>query len=375
MSAGDALPLPVLPFALDPVPTNSAPVRDSSGSAVPLVHEPSASVAAFPWTPPQGPSHLVVVVKCTADILPGAVARVLSTAEGMSLDQAHDPSVAGANGVQERSLRYPSDYVVAKQRADVVLTGHAYAAGGSAGAALTSFRFGHEGRGFLRRIVVLGERHWESALGRYATSLPAPFHRVPLVYERAFGGPGWSENPLGVGFGTSGPSAALVPNLEDPDALMATPRDRPPTACFGPRAKHWGRPDLRPGDDFPVSFDWSSYQCAPRAQQIDRIEGDEPFACRSMHPEHAVVEGRLPGLRARCIAVGAKGGSHDDVPLVLDTVHFDLDAMRLTLLWRGRLGVSDERAPEVSRLYVGYEPLRAAPMTPNELRAKLERAT
>jgi hypothetical protein len=315
----------------------------------------------------------VVVAKLNAEIVTGAAAQVSLPADDMRGDQANDAILVGASGAAERSLRYPSDYAVFKQRADVVLIGHAYAPGGLAGAAMTALRFGSAENGFVRRIAVLGERRWENVLGRYSPSVPAPFRRLPLIYERAFGGAGFADNPLGVGF-EAAPDACALPNLEDPDALMASPRDRPPAACFGPRSRHWGLSDLSPGEDFPSSFDWSRYQCAPKAQQLDRVSGDEAFACHAMHPDQAVLAGRLPALRARCVVANtdAAGGGCDELPLTLDTVHFDLDALRLTLVWRGRRSVSDERAPEVSSLFVALEPMSASPAAPEQIRARLK---
>ena len=52
-----------------------------------------------------------------------------------------------------------------------------------------------------------------------------PFDRMPLIYERAYGGVGSDDNPLGVGLGAS--TAGKLPNLSDPN-------DPTRVACFGP---------------------------------------------------------------------------------------------------------------------------------------------
>ncbi len=64
---------------------------------------------------------------------------------------------------------------------------------------------------------------------REAPGSPRPFASMPIVYERAFGGPAVEDNPVGTG---AVPGSAL-PNVVDPQ----NPH-RP--AGFGPIARHWG---------------------------------------------------------------------------------------------------------------------------------------
>src|SRR6185312_11000437 len=92
---------------------------------------------------------------------------------------------------ENKSVAYASDFAVFKQKADVTLTGHAHAPRGSGPASQVSFFFGGKKQGFKRNVAVLGDRYWDSL----AQTAPKSFTKLPLVYERAFGGARFDRNP------------------------------------------------------------------------------------------------------------------------------------------------------------------------------------
>ena len=260
---------------------------------------------------------------------------------------------------------YSSDFAVFKPRADVTLSGHAYAPSGSSPAAQVRLRFGGKKGGFERRIAVFGERRWQRAGIKIAPSEARPFKKVPLVYERAFGGPTFEKNPSGVGIGGD-----LLPQLEDPGSLVRSPSDAPEPACFAPIPPRWApRRSLLGTFDaewkknrwpyFPDDFDWAFFQAAPASQQVDHPNGDEAFELAGVSAEHPLVSGRLPGVRPRCFAqkTSGAGGDFHEVLLRLDTVAFEPDAMKVTLVWRGVIDVADDAAEDVAELFVIEEPL------------------
>jgi hypothetical protein len=108
-----------------------------------------------------------------------------------------------------------------------------------------------------RRLIVFGDRRWERRLGGpLVASAPAPFERIDLSFERAFGGgydlppgllpgtdlphPGlrvaYPLNPRGVGYYADEKSAlgALLPSVERPDQLVRAWNDTPDPAGFSP---------------------------------------------------------------------------------------------------------------------------------------------
>ena len=101
-------------------------------------------------------------------------------------------------------------------------------------------------------LRVYGDRAWERAAADGARpSSPQPFVKMPLLWERAFGGVAASSteehpvyeprNPIGCGL-ESDVDAAIgkaVPNLEDPRHLLQRIADRPRPMGVGPIARHW----------------------------------------------------------------------------------------------------------------------------------------
>lgn len=318
-----------------------------------LDSSPDLALGVIPWGLAPARDCFTVIVKATSDIHPGEPARVRAEAVPLTRD------VLAEEG---RICVHPGDYAPFKVRADVVAVGHAHAPGGSAPRMDVVFRFGHEGRGFERTIRVFGERRWQKGVGGLEPSAPLPFTTLPITYDRAFGGPKLPANPIGVGLVERWPSAdlPLLPNLEDPDALLRVPSMRPPPACFAPVPLAWKQrvpADRRsPWRRFPEDLDWTSHQIAPPDQQLCFLRGDEPFALAGMHRLHASLEGTLPAVRARAFA-RRTGDRFAEVDLALDTVVIDADALTVTLVWRGVLPVEREAEPEVVSVHALIEPL------------------
>lgn len=347
----------------------AAQIRLDGAPMVPVFAEGPLSVATLAWQvkPPQ--DSLVVVVKGTFDLVHGEAARAAAPDVPTGDIPVSDQPAA--------SLAYASDFAILKPLADVTLTGHAYppkpAKGARATAAQVVFRFGERGKGFERKVAVLGDRRWQKAVVVTGATAPEAFEKMPLVYERAFGGADFEANPVGVGYrareGEDG--VARMPNLEDPDRLVTSPTAAPEPACFAPIPSVWkerwsklGTYDKRWLEGrwpyFPEDLDWSHFQAAPRAQRLPHLVGDEPFAIAGVDPEHPLFEGKLPGVRARAFVVMRGGRELQEVRLALDTAAFEMDPHKLRLVWRGRIDVSDPEAPELEAVYAFVEPLGEA---------------
>jgi uncharacterized protein YjbI with pentapeptide repeats len=321
------------------------------GDAIPWVAAAPYDVGTHHWqvNPPQ--NLLIVIVKGSYDLVPGAAAKARERADFITGERFYgDDPAASAIG--------PDDTAIFKPKADVLLVGHAYPPERGAVATQVSFTFGAAGNRFERRIAVFGDRVWQRGIATVAGE-PHAFDKIPLVYERAFGGPGAPDNPVGRGHGDS----ALMPNLELNGKLVTSPTDRRAPACFAPIAMEWtARWSLQGTYDkkwfksrwpyFPADFDWSFFQSAPPEQRLEYLRGDEPYDARGVHPDLVSVRGTLPGERARAFVVkrGASAG-FDEVLLRLDTATFDFDAMKVDLVWRGLYVVSDKDSPEVQAIF------------------------
>ena len=101
---------------------------------------------------------------------------------------------------------------------------------------------------------------------------------------------------------------------------------------------------------------------APADQRLPQfLRGDEELRLRHAHPELADWTLRLPGLRPRLALRSGRGA--EELRLHLDTVIVDSDALTLTLLWRGLIGVASRDASDLRRLALVVEEL-AAPARP-----------
>jgi hypothetical protein len=348
-------PAPVVEIVGEPA-LRAAPraPRPSSTEGVALVNATPLALAAFPWGVSPSRDCFTVLAKATCKLVPGEAAVVSPSAEITAADRAPF-----------------------KVRADVVLIGHACAPAGPVAVMEVGFDFGAEGNAFARRLRVSGDRRWEAGGPFPRPSAPEPFVRMPLAWERAFGGPGFEANPAGIGHADAMRRARRepvpLPNLEDAGRLLRTITQTPAPACFAPVPLAWkDRAAPRKSPHLPEDFDWTRYQSAPAAQQLAFLHGDEPFAIAGCHPRHPALTGALPGLRARCFS--RIEGRFEEIPVRLDTVVIDADALTLHLLWRGALGVPDERAPGIQAIYLMTERTGDPPATLDEARERLSRS-
>ncbi|MEZ4307196.1 MAG: DUF2169 domain-containing protein [Polyangiaceae bacterium] len=329
-------------------------IPERRSDAIPIVTSSSLACWTLPWQVLSGRDVRTVVVKGTFDIVPGKRAALRPETEPPSGD-VHEGGDPG------KELLYPSDFAIFKPKADITLRAHAYAPGGSARAMEAGLRFGHAGNAFDRKIAVLGDRHWQ----RGAPTEPAAFERIPIVYNRAFGGPDFAANPLGRGRAAGADGHTALPNLEDRAHPVSAPSSAPAPVCFAAvpasfraRASKLGTFDAHWVEErwpyFPDDFDWSYFQAAPEAQQLDMLSGDEPFSMWGVRPGGARVSGKLPGLVPRAFAqrTTAAGGVFFEIVLRLDTVTIDADAMTMNVVWRGIFDVADSAASDIAEIYL-----------------------
>lgn len=251
-----------------------------------------------------------------------------------------------------RSVRLTSDLVPYLNRVDVLLTGHAWPPPRVLVETMPARLGIFDGaRALLDKTVMV----------RQAGGIT----RVPLVYEGAYGGIGWQENPFGVGVSGTG-----EPSLVDP-------ADDKRRAGFGPIGRGWPErkrlvgAELRKlldGDGLmplPDTFDWDYFQSAPPDQRLAALRGDEWIVMDGMNPKIPRLRVRLPGVRGlgRVYGLGPWGMA-DGQPLALkaDTLRIDCDEERCTLTFRTTFPIADEAALEAIRIALAVE-LPGQPIT------------
>jgi hypothetical protein len=292
----------------------------------------------------------IVAVKCTFDIGPGGATAVAAEQPPVTVA----PELINPKTPDKSSLRLDCDLVRTKLTTDVVLHGCAHAPNGTP---VTSCDVGFRVGELIKRLRVTGDRYWLDGI----PSTPAPFTRMPLIYERAYGGfdqaslqsdaPQWeSRNPAGTGYARSTASAQgqRLPNVEYPDELVSSSRQRPRPAGFGPIAPHWPPrtayagtyDDVWQADRFPllpIDFDDRHYQCVLPDQQTSRfLSGGESVALLNLS------SGPLPQFILPRIFLGFETlfttGERQlhDAPK-LHTVIIEPDFPRVSLVWHTAL--------------------------------------
>lgn len=308
------------------------------------------------------------LVKGTFRIVPGRPAEPLEDALEPTGDVPHPEG-------PDENLRYEADFAPFKPRADVLIVGDCFVPGGKTADVLrTSVQLGS----WSKSLAVIGDRTWRRGIVTSHTA-PMPFTRIPLRYDRAFGGPGFAFNPIGRGIGDD-----RLPNLEDPGHLIQSSADRPPVAGFGPVHRTWAQRNQRLGTYDkkwlkerwpwpPDDFDWGHHQAAPSDQQLEYLTGNEAFVFENLHPVHPRLRGALPGLRPQVFVLYAGAAGLREIPLRLDTFWAAPAEERIVLVWRGLGPVKHLKMTDVAEVHVAVRPLAEPPFTPEQFAAELAR--
>jgi hypothetical protein len=235
--------------------------------------EPRVSIA-LTVPDPEGRWRLGVVAKRTYLVRDK---RLIEAPEQVSLVEGPLPDPSGL------ALLHDTDLILRKPAADVVVLGHVYPHEGERECAL-KVRVGQS----TREIRVFGDRRIGlDHLGRARFSSPEPFEKLPLGWERAYGGYdaaaleaygdptvelrekagvdagphfglyAYPRNPAGRGYLVELSARALeltqLPNFEDPATLL-----RPDALVYG-NSLAW------PAYPVPASTAWLPYSFFPRS--------------------------------------------------------------------------------------------------------------
>jgi hypothetical protein len=309
------------------------------------------AVALIPGLSPDGQDIATVTVKGAFALPTGRSTAPLAVHEKQVPVTMAD--VLNSEVADKASVRYAAESSPAKPATDVALIGHAYPTPASDTEVNVHLRVGP-----IEKVVsVFGDRVWLPGVIHPKPSKPRPFTKVPLIFERAFGG--WdtpssdpanhafeARNPAGVGFAasrSSKPDGMPVPNLEDPRALITQPKHRPAPAGFGfispawlPRRSYAGTYDSRWQKErsplLPLDFDPTFYQCSPSDQIVPGyLKGGEPVAVHNASPTGPLAF-TVPS-RSLEITVWLRGKPTAYRP-VMDTFMLDPDEGRAVCVWK-----------------------------------------
>ena len=254
----------------------------------------------------------------------------------------------------QSSIKYASDMHLGKATTDIILIGNAQAKNRPLVSHLNvSLQVAKQ----KLELAVFGDREWNNG----KISRPAPFEKMPLVYEKAFGGTHLIQekdknenttladprNPVGKGFigkrEGNEINGVQLPNLEDPRQLISTHRDQPAPACFGfispawqPRFQYAGTYDevwkKNTAPYLPNDFDKRFFNMAHQALITEQyLIGNEPVQIRNASPL-GELKFRLP-INPLEVLVHIKNRTVKP-PLFMETVLIEPDENRFSLVWR-----------------------------------------
>lgn len=228
-----------------------------------------------------GGRHWVVAVRATFDIHPDGSTTVAAEQPEPLLT----PEYRGDPGAS--SLLYEADLVDEKPGTDVIVNGSAHAPQGKP---CTQVNVGLRLGKLQKSLTVFGDRVYErNMVGQAAPSLPMPFLKLPIEYERAYGGfdrtnpdptrqQMFFPNPVGRGVAMQARTliGQPVPNVELPDGQIRSDM----AAGFGPLCSYW-EPRRRYQGTYdagwveqrkpllPLDYDPRLNMCAPLDQQVE----------------------------------------------------------------------------------------------------------
>jgi len=310
------------------------------------------------------PGHsLTLVVKGAFDLSPTGKAIPSEEQLFPTGDVLYDDDDEG-----QGSCRYDSDFAYYKPRADILLVGNCYTPRAKAvQACRVTFQVGNK----AKSLAVFGIRYWNGTLK--TPTDPEPFTEMDLRYENSYGGEDYKKNPVGKGYKKEQNESEArlwpLPNIENIHQRINSPDNRPDPSGFGPLGKMWHERFSKMGTYkgawlkerwpwFPKDFDWSHFNSAPPDMQVEGyLKGDEALFFENLHPTHSAYHSQLPGLRVRLFVNELQQNTLNDthfkeIPMNMDTLWVDMEAEKLTLLWRGVTKIQSEDYEEIQHIFI-----------------------
>jgi hypothetical protein len=315
-----------------------------------------------------GVDTLYVVVKGTFRLVPAGV-TIADEPRPVTLVDEH----WGEPG--ESSLKHASEVHLLKPGTDVVVVGEACAPGERPVTHL-DVSLGIADR--IKVARVCGDRYWTEGLGGVQPSTPEPFVRMPVTYERAYGGKHVPDprsgfvleeprNPVGRGFLGQRSTTELLghpaPSIEDPQRPTGRLGERGTPVGFGPLAPWWeprrkyvGTYDAAwkktQAPYLPRDFDSRFFNIAPDDLVIrGGLVGGEPVAAMGFHPR-GLQRFSLP--RCELAITVTLAGRRQALRAGLETVVLEPTDERFTLSWRAALPV-DKQMLQVEQVDVALQ--------------------
>jgi hypothetical protein len=342
---------------------------DSTTDVLQLSNTSPFAARIFGLPDQEGVDTMYVVVKATFRLVSGGV--VIEEDEPKPVVLADE--YWGEPG--ESSLKYASEVHLLKQGTDVMVVGQACAPGDKP-VTHVDVSVGIADR--MKHARVQGDRYWTEGLGGMRPSKPKPFVRMPVVYERAYGGRHVLDvekgtlveeprNPVGCGFlGKRSGKQLLghpVPSVEDLQRPIGLLGERSVPVGFGAIAPWWEPRRSRVGtyDEawketqapyLPRDFDARFFNVATEELVVPRgLVGGEAVAVLGFHPQ-GMLRFDLP--RCELAITATVAGQRVGLLAKIETVVLEPTDQRFAMSWRAALPV-DKKMLQVETIEVALQ--------------------
>ncbi|WP_437646548.1 DUF2169 family type VI secretion system accessory protein [Sorangium sp. So ce362] len=273
-----------------------------------------------PLTDPTGRDMVVVVVKASFQVrADGRVIPAEEPSQLRTIDVPYDPENPRS------STRYPTDICLVKGGVDVIVVGEAISP-----KPVTVMDVAVKARDLNAPLRVHGTRLFYRRLAGLVIGPAAPFERMPIVYENAYGGASedWTEmeprNWAGVGVAAreSDLEGSRAPQIEHPLRPHKGAGDKHPPVGYGAIPPHWSPRRERAG-----TFDEAWQKTRMPLLPVDW----HPRANNAAHPSLLLEGPLLPGDPIGVLGMCDNGGllafEIPPLPLVI-RARFELSGKR-----------------------------------------------
>lgn len=224
-----------------------------------------------------------------------------------------------------------------------------------------------------KHLRVYPPRRWRKLLGAGVAIASDPaVSEVPIRYDLAFGGDGFSRNPVGIGYCPVASERGEIhplPQIEYRQQPVTAPGGDYAPAALGRIDPMWSQRLGRAGTydeaylrermpGLPDDIDWRYFNEAAEDQWIDGwFSGNEAFRIEHMHPQHALLAGELPAIYGRAFVNQRQDGKtcFREIPTRLDTVWFFPAAAMGVMIYRGSIEAGSDDGSDIKALLLACE--------------------
>ena len=324
-----------------------------------IINHTPFKVLPFESITAQGTAFYTIVMRATFNITEDGMFKLAGDQEGVLVADEYYAETASS------SLHKPNDLAPIKMNTDIYVTGSAKS---EKGAQLESWQVNVQVGELSKSLTVFGSREWlYNKADGWILSSPETCSEVKLRYELASGG-SWGDEDDGedsdmnpIGRGCCNPDLLNKEETFLAPQILAVGEDVPALGefltakGFGPIPPSWEQRLVYAGT-YDSEWEENQHPLPPKDFQYDFYSAAHPDLIYSGYlkgNENVSLEGltsagkltyKLPGYSISAEFTDRKDNMFGGTGR-LDTLHIDVDEMKMYLVWRVTVHYGDEGAP------------------------------